>query len=208
MRVLLRTREQLTRDLAGKKNMLHTVRRKVVRTSLAEELLEESVAQIKVQTGRIQKEIQRLVRQSPKLAETMMLLRSIPGVGPVLSAHLLVTTNAFRREPTARQLAAHAGICPYEHQSGTSVQRKATSRRYGPPVLRKLLYLAALTLKRYVPRSSGRYYLRKLAEGKPPRLVLMGISNKLLRIICAVLRDRQPYYETHRSINPNLLQTG
>ena len=88
------------------------------------------------------------------------------------------------------------------------MQKKATSRRYGPPVLRKLLYLAAMTLKRYVPRFE-RYYLRKLAEGKPARLVLNNISNKLLRIICAVLRSgHQPYYETHRSVTPNLLQTS
>ena len=120
VRVLLRTREQLTRDLVGKKNMLHAVRRKVVRTPLAEELLSESVNRIKGQIDRIQKEIGRLVQRSSKLAETMMLLRSIPGVGPVLSAHLLVTTDAFERTPTARQLAAYVGICPYEHQSGTS----------------------------------------------------------------------------------------
>jgi len=207
VRVLLRAREQFSRDLVAKKNLLKTTRRKEVRTPFAEEMLEASIRELKAKTRRIRDEIWRLVRTDRQLTETMMLLRSIPGVGPVLSAHLLVTTNAFQRTPTSRQLAAFIGICPYKHQSGTSVQKQATSRRYGPPVLRKLLYLAALTLKKYVPRFEH-YYLRKRAEGKPPKLILNNMANKLVRIICAVLRDRQPYYETHRSVNPNLLQAG
>jgi len=207
VRVLLRAREQFSRDLVAKKNLLKTMHRKAVRTPFAEEMLEASIRELKAKTRRIRDEIWRLVRTDRQLTETMMLLRSIPGVGPVLSAHLLVTTNAFQRTPTSRQLAAFIGICPYEHQSGTSVQKKATSRRYGPPILRKLLYLAALTLKKYVPRFEH-YYLRKRAEGKPPKLILNNVANKLVRIICAVLRDRQPYYETHRSVNPNLLQAG
>ena len=208
VRVLLRTREQLTRDMVGKKNMLHAMRRKVVRTPFAEELLEESVDQIKVQIKRIQKEIGRLVQHSSELAETMALLQSIPGVGPVLSAHLLVTTNAFKCTPTARQFVAYIGICPYEHQSGTSVQKKATSRRYGPPVLLGAT-LPGGDDAEAIRSALRRHYLRKRAEGKPARLVLNNISNKLLRIICAVLRSgRQPYYETHRSVNPNLLQTS
>ena len=87
------------------------------------------------------------------------------------------------------------------------MKRRARSRPYGPPVLRKLLYLAALTVKHRTGRFEH-YYLRKRAEGKPARLVLNNIANKLVRIVCAVLRDGRPYYDTHRSINPALLQNA
>ena len=87
------------------------------------------------------------------------------------------------------------------------MKRRAKSRPYGPPVLRKRLYLAALTVKHRTGRFE-RYYLRKRAEGNPARLVLNNIANKLVRIICAVLREGEPYYDTHRSVNPALLQKG
>ena len=70
-------------------------------------------------------------------------------------------------------------------------------------MLRKLLYLAALNLKQH-SEVHGRYYARKVAEGKPSRLVLNNLSNKLLRIICAVIRDARPYHEKHRSMGPKM----
>ena len=165
------------------------------------------IAYLKDQIEEIEAEIRRLIRQHPTMSQTVTLLLSVPGVERLLAAHLLVVTNGFRREVTARQLSAYIGICPYDHISGTSVKRRARSRPYGPPVLRKLLYLAALTVKHRTGRFEH-YYLRKRAEGKPARLVLNNMANKLVRIICAVLRDGRPYYDTHRSINPALLQNA
>ena len=195
IKVLLSMREQLVREKSAKQNALHVLKRKAVQT----------LAYLKGQIREIEAEIERLIQAHPTLAQTAGLLLSVPGVGRLLAAHLLVTTGSFEREATARQLSAYLGLCPYEHTSDTSVKRRATSRPYGPLVMRKLLYLAALTVKHRTGRFE-RYYLRKRAEGKPARLVLNNIANKLLRIICAVLRDGKPYYEAHRSINPALLK--
>jgi hypothetical protein len=46
------------------------------------------------------------------------------------------------------------------------------------------------------------YYLRKIAQGKAPRLVLNNIENRLLRIACAVLRDQRPFIPDYRSLSP------
>ena len=119
----------------------------------------------------------------------------------------MVVTDGLRREVSARQLAAYIGICPYEHTSGTSVKKPSTSRGYGPPVLRKLMYLGAMNLKRCSARHRA-YYERKVAEGKSGRLVLNNLSNKLLRVICAVVRERRPYRENYRSVHPNRLQAA
>ena len=76
--------------------------------------------------------------------------------------------------------------------------RPSKSRRYGPPMIRKLLYLAAMNLKQH-STVHARYFARKVAEGKSTRLVLNNLSNKLLRIICAVLREEHPYQNNHVS---------
>jgi transposase len=207
MRILLAMREQLVREAGAKRNALHVLERKVVKTPLATRLVERTLEHLKAQIAEIDDEVRRLIRSHPTLAQAVTLLVSIPGVGLQLAAHLAVITGGFERRVTARQLAAYAGICPFEHRSGTSVYRAARSRRYGPPVLRKLLYLAALTNRRHTPRFRH-YYERKRAEGKAARLALNNVSNKLLRVICAVLREGVPYHENHRSPNPTLTLTA
>jgi transposase len=100
--------------------------------------------------------------------------------------------------------AARSGICPHEHQSGKSVRRKARSRRYGPSIVRKLLYLSAMSIRTHSARFR-KYFLRKRKEGKPKKLVLNNIANKLLRVLCGMIKNKQPYIEDYQSIHPKHL---
>ena len=149
IRALLTTREQLVRQLSTNRNLRKVLQRKVIQTPAANTLLEETIAHLRAQIKTIEDEIRRLIRQDPTLTELLTLLVSIPSVGLLLRAHLMVVTKGFRREVTARQLAAYLGICPYEHTSGKTVKQPSKSRGYGPPVLRKLVYLAAMNLKQH-----------------------------------------------------------
>lgn len=141
VKTLLSMREQLVRERGAKRNMLHAlkrkaVKRKAVQTPAARRLVEEMIAYLGSQIQKVEAAIRRLIRSRPALSEGVTLLMSVPGVGMLLAANLLVVTGGFERKVTARQLAAYIGICPYEHVSGTSVKRRAKSRPYGPPVLR------------------------------------------------------------------------
>jgi transposase len=49
--------------------------------------------------------------------------------------------------------------------------------------------------------SSRRYYLQKQAEGKPGKLIVNNIANKLLRVLCGMMRNGTPYHVNYRSIN-------
>ena len=204
IRTLLMVREQLVSQRSATRNLEHVLAKKVVQTDKAVEVIDDQLALLKGQIQEIEAEIKRLIAQHRQLAQMHTLLRSVPSVGLLLCAHLMVLTDGFERPVTARQLSAYVGICPYEHTSGKTVSKPAKSRRYGPPMLRKLLYLAALNLKQHSPVHS-RYYARKVAEGKPTRLVLNNLSNKLLRVICAVIRDQQPYQKKHCSMGPKVL---
>jgi transposase len=105
-----------------------------------------------------------------------------------------------------KALAAYIGICPYENSSGSSRHKKPTSRHYGPSPMRRLIHLAAMSVRQHAP-AFKRYFLRKLAEGKPKQLILNNIANKLLKIVCAVARTRTPYIPGYRSVHPQLLTT-
>lgn len=202
--VLLATREQYAGQSSSHKSTLLQWQRKVVKTPLAETSLRVMIQHLQDQIKIIDKEIKRLISQHPTWGPMLLLLTSISGVGTLLASNLMVLTQGFTTTQDPRRLASHLGISPNEYESGTSVHRKPHSRGYGHARLRKLLYLAALSLRTHNPNSE-RYFLRKVQEGKSGRLVINNISNKLLRTICAVVRTQKPFIKNYQSVNPMLL---
>jgi transposase len=204
IKVLLTTREQFSTQLTAHRNALKALQRKVVITPLAEQLHHDSITQFKNHIKSIEEEIRRLIDQDPTYRQMVSLLMTIPGVGLLLAAQVLVIVENSPEPVSAKSLAAYIGVCPYEHLSGTSVFKRSSSRHYGPATVRKLLYLAAMSICTH-QAPFKEYFLRKVAEGKPKKLVLNNIANKLLKIMCAVLRTQTPYIPNYQSINPMLL---
>jgi len=204
IKVLLATREQLTIQCTAHHNSIRALNRKVIATPLAVQVHKQSIQQIQQHIKDIDKEILRLVDQDPDSRNLITLLMSIPGVGFILASHFLVLLKSSNLTYSSKQIAAFIGICPYEHQSGSSIAKTPTSRHYGPEAMRRLLYLAAMSVRTHQP-SFKLYFLRKIEEGKPKRLVINNIANKLIKIICAVARSQTPYIQNYCSINPLLL---
>jgi transposase len=204
IQVLLHLREQYVHQKTAHQNALRALQRKVVRTPLAEELHQSSIQQLQHNVRSIEEEIRRLIDSDPDLHQNLLLLLSIPGVGLLLAAHTLVLMASLQDPLNPRVVAAFLGISPYEHRSGKSILQPASSRHFGPPGMRKLLHLAARSLKTH-HGPSRKYFERKLAEGKPKAVVLNNIANKLVKIICAVMRDQQPYIQNYRSVHPRVL---
>jgi transposase len=204
IQALLQLREQYVRQKTAHKNALRAAKRKQVRTPLAEQLLQESIQQLERNIDTLVKEIRRLFKQDDDLQRNLHLLISIPGVGLLLAAHALVMMEQLQEPLNPKVLAAYLGISPYEHTSGKSVRKRATSRHFGPATMRKLIHLGARSLRTH-HAGFRHYFERKVAEGKKKRLVINSIGNKLVRIICAVIREQQPYIPGYRSVNPLLL---
>jgi len=207
IRTLLTVREQLVVERAGHRNALQAVQRKAVRTPLAEMIHQKAIQELKGHILELEAEIQRLIDQDPDFRHMVALLISIPGVGLLLAAHLLVIFQTVSQPSSPKSLAAFIGICPYDNLSGTSIHHAATSRHYGPPALRKLLFLAALSLRTHNLQFRT-YFLRKIQEGKPRQLVINNIANKLLKIIVAVIRSQTQFIPNYRSVNPGRLNSA
>jgi transposase len=204
IRTLLTVREQLVVERTGHLNALKALQRKAVRTPLAEAIHQKAIAELKSHIQEVEAEIQRLIDQDPDFRRQVTLLVSIPGVGLLLAAHLLVIFQSVSLPPTPKTLAAFIGICPYDDKSGSSINHASTSRHYGPPALRKLLFLAALSLSTHNLQFHA-YFLRKIQEGKPKQLVINNIANKLLKIVVAVIRSNTQFIPNYRSVHPGLL---
>jgi transposase len=205
VRTLLKTREQLTKNLSSYQSTLKILKREVVRTPMAEKVYEDLIKELRSVVKEIDKQIIGLMEEHPFFKRKFDLLLSIPGVGLQLASYILVVAQGGERELRSRELATYTGICPYEHRSGTSVYRRPHSKKNGPGSIRKLIYLAALSLRTHQD-CFHQYFMRKVAQGKPKKLVINNISNKLLRIICAVMRSDKPYIPGYVSLHPESLR--
>jgi transposase len=204
IKTLLTTREQFCMQKTAHLNALKALQRKYVHTPLAEKLHEDTINRLKSDITAIEREIEHLINQDPTYRQLVGLMMSVPGVGLLLASHLLIACQSSPQPYNPKALSAFIGICPYQNQSGTSVRGAATSRHYGPPGLRRLLYLAAMSVRMHHPYFRH-YFIRKVQQGKPKKLVINNIANKLLRIVCAVLRTQTPFIIGYQSIHPQLL---
>ena len=205
VRALLTLRERLVEHKTALKNLRGEFNARSRTCPAASAAVEETIAFLEAQIKGLEEEMQQVIAGDAQLATHVAHLRSAPGTGLLLAATLLVITEGFTERRGARTLAAYLGIAPHPHESGTSVRRPGRSRRYGPPIARRLLHLMARSLRTHNDRYKA-YFLRKKAEGKATRLILNNIANKHLRVLCALVQKGQPYIEGHRSVNPRLLQ--
>jgi transposase len=204
---LLSTREQLVKQKTANKNILKALERKVISSRIAMKSLHKVIKNLDNEISNLEKEIEKLIKSQPQLQQTVNNLKSAPGTAMLLSAHLLTITNGFTQTVTARQLASYLKICPYRHESGSSIYKSPRSKKYGPSTMRKLLHLAARSVVTH-NKNFRRYYLRKLEEGKPKKVVLNNVANKMLKVLCAIIRDQTPYNDNYKSINPIFLNNA
>lgn len=138
-------------------------------------------------------------------AESAALLLSIPGVGPITSAWLLVATLNFQLCATPEAAVAYVGLNPLSHESGTSVHGRARIGGGGHRRVRKALYLATLSAARHNPVIQP-FYARLRTAGKPVKVARCAAARKLLHLAWAVVTKRQrfdPHYQQPRHPRPS-----
>ena len=198
---LLTTREQLVKMRTGCKNIKTSLSRKQRDFQGLQTMYAELSKDLNVKITAIEAEINTQIATNPVLKQTTDHLLTIKSVGFLVTVNFLVMTEGYTNALIYQDLAAYIGICPFEHRSGTSIYRKPQADGAGPVRLRKLLYLAAMRLRRTNPEFK-KYFERKVAEGKKPRLVITNIENRLLRLMCGVVKSGKPYIGGYASIKP------
>lgn len=135
------------------------------------------------------KEIDDEVRNTPLWREKEDLLRSVPGVGPTIARTVLAELPELGTLDR-REVASLTGLAPSTRQSGR--WRGKSFIGGGRPSVRAALYMGALVASRHNP-TLRRFYERLLAAGKPKMVALVAVARKLVTILNAILRDRQPW---------------
>jgi len=129
------------------------------------------------------------IQANPVMADKERLLRSMKGVGPVLANTLLALMPELG-ELTARQIAALAGVAPYDHDSGKLKGKRSIWG--GRASVRNVAYMAALSASRANPALKA-FHQRLRDCGKAPKVALIAVVRKMLTTLNAMLRDNKPW---------------
>ncbi|GAA1017648.1 IS110 family transposase [Streptomyces thermogriseus] len=134
----------------------------------------------------LEAEIEELVDAHPDGA----LIRSLPGMGAVLTAEFIALVGDHRRFTSGDALAAAAGLAPVLSQSGKI--RYSRSATGGDKALKRVFYQSAFCAIQRDPVSRA-YYDRKRSEGKRHHQALIALARRRVNVVYAMLRDRRPY---------------
>ena len=193
--VLRQLKKQLvaTRNLKGSMEVLPLFDAKCKQT------IEKTITFLEKQIKGMEEELASLAKDEYK--KQMDLLTSIKGIGITLAAALIVATGGFTYFDNAKQLTRYLGLSPTYQLSGTSVHVKGHINRNGDPGLRSQLYVAAFSSLRCNTECKA-CFDRLRSNGKPGKVAVIAVANKLIRQAFAVVTQGKPYVDGFKSAKP------
>jgi transposase len=150
------------------------------------------IANIEKQIKIIEDKIELIIEEDQRLHDQSDRLRTIPGVGKVLTWMMITKTQGFSIINSPRKMACYAGVVPFDHQSGTSLRFKPKVSIFADKELKKVLHLAAMRAVR-LDNELKTYYLRKVEEGKNKMSILNAVRNKIIHRIFALIKNETIY---------------
>ena len=134
----------------------------------------------------IEKEIKAIVDAS---GTTLM---TIPGIGYIYASVIMAEIGDITRFDSPDKLQAFAGLDPTKYESGTYVGNSNKMVKRGSTYLRWALVQAAHSVCRFDP-TFGKYFDRKIAEGKHYNCAAGHAAKKLIRVIFKLMNTGEVY---------------
>jgi transposase len=180
---LLTRRRQLIKILVAEQNRLQRAPRPIQRQ------IQAHLTWLKKQVAALDEDLTHRIQSTPIWREQEDLLRSVPGIGPVVSRTLLAELPELGTL-THKQIAALVGVAPLNRDSGTLRGRRTTWG--GRAVVRAALYMSTLVATKHNPVMKV-FYQRLRADGKEPKVALVACMRKLVTILNAIVKRRTPW---------------
>jgi transposase len=181
LEALITCRRQLIKVRTEQRNRLGMTRSASARRAIQAVLdsIEQQVAELDIQ-------IRQLIESDEDMGHWDSIVRSVPGVGTVVSATLLAELIELGTI-TRTKISALIGVAPFNRDSGRFKGKRAI--RGGRASVRSALYMAAVTAMRCNPVIK-RFADRLKAAGKPTKVVIVAAMRKLATYLNAMIRDR------------------
>ena len=191
---------QLHKQLTATRNLLSSLEPLPVKDKKCFNSLRQTITFLEKQIKYMQQEMEAVV--SEVFDRQLKLLTTVKGIGVTLATALIITTGGFTYFDNAKQLSRFIGMCPTIEQSGTSINIRGHINRNGDETLRSMLYLAAWSASRY-NTACRELYQRLRGRGKPGKLAMVAVANKLVRQAFAVVTSNTSYIDGFVSDKPD-----
>lgn len=179
----LSRRRQLLEMLIAERNRLGFAKRAIRRD------IDQHIRWLEKRLKDVDRELEAAVQASPVWRATEDLLRTVPGIGPVISRTLLGELPELG-QLNRKQIAALVGVAPHARDSGTLLGKRMVWGGRAP--VRAVLYMGALVAAKFNPVIRA-FYQRLRATGKPAKVALTACMRKLLVILNAMVRNGTPW---------------
>jgi transposase len=180
---LLSRRRQISEMLTAERNRLQSADSTVCRR------LNVHIRWLERELSDIDNDLDEAIKASPLWRVKSDILKSVPGIGPVVSFTLLSELPELG-QLNRKEIAALAGVAPLNRDSGTLAGRRTVWG--GRARVRAALYMAALVASRYNPVIKD-FYLRLCARGKPKKVALTACMRKLLLILNSMVKNKEKW---------------
>lgn len=154
----------------------------------------ELAAEVERLDGRIG-ELERQITAGHRQDEVGRRLATIPGVGPLTATALVASIGDAGRFRSGRSLAAWLGLVPRQISTGGKTRLGSITKK-GDKRLRALLVLgatAAVSAARRRPQGAPAW-MRRLIDGKPPKVAAVAVAAKMARIAWALMVSGDSYH--------------
>jgi transposase len=128
----------------------------------------------------------------PRYADNVSLLRTIPGIGPLMSITLLTEVGPIHRFNSTDRLASFVGLVPMRNQSGSKDKPMPLQRR-AHHVLRYMIIQCA-----WISVGTSKHFAEvytRHSKSKPATKSIIVVARRLLNTAYAVLKSGEPYKE-------------
>lgn len=188
---LTRRRTQLLQLISQESN-----RRRQSNDPQVKAFLDDMLKSLKTQMKTVDSCIEKALVEQAKTNPTIDVIRSVPGVGVVLTATLVAELPELGTISRTK-IAKLVGVAPMIKQSGKSDERRRA--RGGRGGVRRVLYMATLaaTQKNEVIKKR---YIRLVSSGKPKKLALVACMRTLLTILNDMARHQTKWGEEKKSV--------
>jgi transposase len=141
-----------------------------------------------------QKQIRRYCQNDPELRQSISLVKSLPGIGWIVAAHLVARLGDWREIDNVRSIAGFLGLVSSEHSTGEKENRGPITRAGDSRLRNKLIQSAWVTIRK--DPELREFYRRIYARHQKKvaaRKAIVAVARKLTTRIYAVLKEQRPY---------------
>lgn len=193
LQIITRQREDFISMRDQERNRLHALERTPHAPAYVLNNTRQHIAFLEQRIKDIENTFKKELKKYPEWHQSVELLQTIPGIGPVTAAVFFTETQALNGFVEARQLTAYAGIAPAPYSSGSSVNRPSSISKIGDPRLRKAFYMASLSAARLKDSPYHAFYRRLRDKGKSAKVAFVAVARKLMVLCFRIMQSQVPY---------------